>query len=79
VNPNRIVIGLLAVLITVVLAAPGRCAAASDTSKPTGGSARRNPPLPKPTLANMPYGSHERQVLDTPQDYLIATLKGKRE
>jgi acetyl esterase/lipase len=64
VNPNRIVIGLLAVLITVVLAAPGRCAAASDTSKPTGGSARRNPPLPKPTLAHVPYGSHERQVLD---------------
>lgn len=61
---NRIAIELLTVLIAVTTSAAGRGAAAPDTSEPTGGSARRNPPVPKPTLANVPYGSHKRQVLD---------------
>ncbi len=63
-NLNRIGIGLLTVLIAVTLTTPGRCANSPDSSEPTGGSAQRNPPVPRPTLANVPYGSHERQVLD---------------
>lgn len=61
---NRIVCGLSTVLIAVALVTPGRCAAPPDSSEPTGISASKSPPVPKPTLANVPYGPHERHILD---------------
>ena len=63
-NFNRIAIGLLTVLIAVALTTPGWCAAPSNPSGPPGKAVRQNPPVPKPTQVNVPYGPHERQVLD---------------
>ncbi|MBI5396444.1 MAG: alpha/beta hydrolase [Verrucomicrobia bacterium] len=58
---------LLRLLLTVVLCS--QLQAADAPAKPKAGAkapakAAPQAPLPKPTLANVPYGTHERQVLD---------------
>ncbi|RBP44442.1 acetyl esterase/lipase [Roseimicrobium gellanilyticum] len=56
---------LLGLALPLVAAEPAKPAEATPTvAKPENAPAKPLPPLPPPTQANVPYGTHERQVLD---------------
>jgi len=66
---SRTLVALFAALLLVPLAALHAAGAPTKPKAGTKAKARakaeaKGPAQPKPTLANVPYGSHERQVLD---------------
>lgn len=63
-NPNRIAHWCLIGMMVVLLATDGRAADASKQPPPAKKAVPAEPPVRQPTLAEVAYGPHERQVLD---------------
>jgi acetyl esterase/lipase len=60
----RTVLLPVAILAAITPGIPARAADAAKAAKATKKAAPENPPVVKPTLANVRYGQHERHVLD---------------
>jgi acetyl esterase/lipase len=60
----RTVLLPVAILAAITSGIPARAADAAKAAKATKKAAPENPPVVKPTLANVRYGQHERHVLD---------------
>lgn len=60
----RLVLACLCIPCSHALAAESPAASAGNPGSPADSAQPAEPPQPEPTLADVPYGPHERQVLD---------------